>query len=134
MFSEYSIESRYAARTSRGRSTRSGARRPPAWGGRPSRRRPGSSRPVEGGAPTGAWLEMRSISAMTGGRPALRELEALRTPSRAYWSGIGGEAELRAGVAEVARVVDPVEVVEARPRASPVVRGHDGHRAPARRA
>ena len=61
----------------------------------------------------GAWLEMRSTSAKSGGRATLGELATLQR-EQGVLVGHGGDAEARAAVAEVAAVVNPVVVVEGR--------------------
>ena len=93
----------------------------------------GARATIRGVRDQGAWLEIRSISAITG----CRSLGA----SSSRWNAVQGElvghrrvAEPRAGVPDVAGVVELVVVVEARLRPVPGVGGHVADRAPARRA
>ena len=69
---------------------------------------------MRGSGVHGVWLETRSISAITGRVVGLGQLEAVEARTSVYWSGIGGVAERRAGVADVPGVVDLVVVVERR--------------------
>ena len=79
----------------------------------------------------GAWLEMRSTSANSGGRWRLASSRRCRASERVL-VGHRRQAEARAAVAEVAAVVDLVVAVEARAlRPRPVVRRHGADRPPA---
>ena len=70
----------------------------------------------------GAWLEMRSTSANSGGRWRLASSRRCRARQDVL-VGHRGQAEARAAVADVAAVVDLVVVVEARAlRPRPLVR------------
>ena len=99
---------------------------------RPSRRRPCSSRPCAAAAPT-ACGSTRGRSPPSPGRGCGFASSRRWKADRMYWSGIGGVAELRARVADVAAVVDLVVVVERRSlRPVLLVRRHVGDRPPAR--
>ena len=102
MFSEYSMDCPYAARTwSESRHTASGDS---PCAGMPSKTEPSPTSfqsTMCGSGAHGVWLDTRSISAITGARSRLGELEALEG-RQGVLVGHRGVAERRAAVADVA--------------------------------